>query len=110
MQPLQAFVLVALLLAAQGLGLAHHVLHGQSGQGGHAQAAVWLDGHDDGSADCRLIDQLGHADLALGTQALPPGLPTCSSAPAVRADRVLRAAPAPAYQARAPPRVTNARA
>lgn len=123
MQPLHALVLAALLLAAQGLGLAHRAVHGQGGGGpqaahaadaGHAvhggHAAAWLDGHDDGSANCRLIDQLGHADLAFGTPLglldAPAGaaaVPGCTTPAQGRT-------PSRAYQARAPPQEATARA
>jgi hypothetical protein len=98
-------MLAALLLAAQGLGLAHRALHGGSAQG--QVASAWLDEHEAGSADCRLIDQLGHADLAVGTQALAPCLPTAAAAPAARVGAVLPATPALAYSARAPPQATT---
>ena len=107
MRPLHALVFAALLLAAQGLGLAHHAVHGH---GGSAAQAAWLDGHEDGSADCRLIDQLGHADLAFGAPASLPGVPLAHAAPAACASTGLRRLPAPAYHARAPPQDLTARA
>lgn len=108
MQPLQALVLAALLLAAQGLGLAHHAVHGHGGEAAHA--AAWLDGHDDGSADCRLIDQLGHADLAFGATPAVVGVPAGAAAPANGAAASQGQAPSLAYQARAPPQETTDRA
>jgi hypothetical protein len=108
MQPLHALVLAALLLAAQGLGLAHHVVHGHGGASAHA--TVWLDGHGDGSADCRLIDQLGHADLAFGTPATPPGAPVGAAAHAGCIAPPWGRTPSLAYRARAPPQAEAARA
>lgn len=108
MQPLHALLLAALLLFAQGQGLAHHVVHGQGSSAAHTPE--WLDGHEEGSAECRLVDQLGHADLALGTAASLPAVPVAEAAPAAQP------APAPgctlalAYRARAPPQATTARA
>ncbi len=104
MSPLHAVVLAALLLAAQGLGLAHRALHGGGTQG--QVTSAWLDQHEAGSADCRLIDQLGHADLAFGKQAFPPCLPTPAAASAARVQPLPRATPAAAYSARAPPALT----
>jgi hypothetical protein len=60
-------------------------------------------GHDEGSAECRLLDQLAHVDALLGSApmasadaapAAPEGVAPCSAAGRPRA----------AYQARAPPR------
>lgn len=63
-----------------------------------------LSRHQAGDADCRLVDQLTHADALCpapaGSAAMPPP-PRLAPAPAARL--ALRPAPA-AYQARAPPR------
>jgi hypothetical protein len=109
MRPLHALLLAALLLAAQGLGLAHHVAHGQGGPA-TAHASPWLDGHDDGSADCRLIDQLGHADLAFGARAALPQAAVSAAPPARCRHPAQPLAPARPYQARAPPHDDAARA
>ncbi len=101
-RPLHALLLAALLLAAQALGLAHRTLHhGAVDEAAHATA--WLDGHDDGSSSCRLVDQLGHADLALAHAAAAPLLPpaACTVAPGVR--QALPSTPAAGYKARGPP-------
>lgn len=100
LHPLHALLLAALLLAAQGLGLDHHAVHGGTAQ---AHPVAWVDGHDDGSNDCRLIDQLGHADLAWGGPAPLPGLPLQGHAPARLAAGAWRQAPTLGYSARAPP-------
>jgi hypothetical protein len=109
MRPLHALLLAALLLAAQGLGLAHHVAHAQGGLA-TAHAGPWLDGHDDGSADCRLVDQLGHADLAFGALAALPPATVSTAPPAVCSRSAQPLAPARPYQARAPPQDDAARA
>jgi hypothetical protein len=77
-----AFVMAALLLVAQALGLSHRVHH----PGGDATAvqAVWGGEHEAGGAVCQLVDQLAHADAL------------CDGAPAAQA--VL--APADAIAAR----------
>ncbi len=104
--PLHALVMTALLLSAQALGLAHRAAHG-----GHsstqAHASAWLDGHKAGTADCRLIDQLGHADLGLGPHVDPPGLPTPAAASAVHVAVLLGATPALGYSARGPPQLSR---
>lgn len=87
-------VLTCALLWAQALGLAHRIVHGpQWSGGGHGlaqQAAVDPSGQSDadgllaslfaghqGDTDCRLFDQLGHADALPGVPslALPVLLP-----------------------------------
>lgn len=106
MRPLHALVLAALLLAAQGLGLAHHAVHGHAGDAAHA--AAWLDGHEDGSADCRLIDQLGHADLAFGTMSALAAAPCDAAGPAKGMATPPGQTLSLAYRARAPPQETTA--
>ena len=104
-RPFTAFVAVAALLLAQALGLAHRVAHAPQAlasvvhaQEGHAHG---FDAHhDQGSAECRLIDQAGHGDAA--------------TAPVVVADvpgvgREARGAAAPAFAALAPARAYHAR-
>lgn len=113
----QAWLLAVLLLAAQALGLAHRVAHapGLAHQTGHPPAAAHAvqasaahadghaSGHEAGSPDCRLIDQLAHADALCGAASLPPALPrTAAIAPAVPG-LALPSRGAAAYLARAPP-------
>jgi len=110
-------LLVVALLWAQLLGLAHHVLHSpQAGTvpavaqvaHGHEEPASGLLAHllapDGDESDCRLYDQLGHADVlpALAQPSLALPLPLYV-AQAVLACRFLPA-PAP-FEARAPPLV-----
>lgn len=104
-----AFVFAFALLAAQWLGLAHAVLHPQlpaHAAAAHAPAhglGALFAGHDDGSGDCRLYDQLGHAEP------LPPALPVLDTLPAAPPrvaagtshDATASGTP---YAARAPPR------
>ncbi|MCD0418877.1 hypothetical protein LOC51_16835 [Rubrivivax sp. JA1024] len=120
------FAVVFALLAAQWLGLAHTVLHGTAPAPSAVQAsghppsphpahdaapahehrhglAALFAGHDDGSADCRLYDQLAHAEP------LPPALPALDTLPPAPPrlaagrthDAAAEAAP---YAARGPPR------
>ena len=86
---------VLALLCAQGIGLAHGIAHPHS-RGGlpSAQAVVAVvdaaaatsAAHDDGSVQCRLLDQLAHADLlsappALATPLLPAEAPGLAAVP-----------------------------
>ncbi len=94
--------LVGLLLLSQALGLAHRIEHAGPAHEGEAHAALLPD-HEAGSAECRLVDQLGLGDglcSPLPALDLPPMRPLWR-APAAAAP-VARLAPA-AYQARAPP-------
>lgn len=108
-------LLAVVLLLAQSAGLRHGVLHPHAGLGqgaaglqssaghaapGAAEAAVAH--HEDGSALCRLVDHLGHADLLPTTtlvvlQAarppLPPAAPCAGATPCTTT----------AYEARGPP-------
>lgn len=106
-RPLHAWLLAALLLAAQALGLAHHIRHAPGlGAAATTVAAAppdWADGHAAGSAECRLVDQLAHADgLCDATWAAAPAAPA-SPAPAAVPTPAPRAGSAAAYRARAPP-------
>ncbi|BAL94505.1 hypothetical protein [Rubrivivax gelatinosus] len=104
-----AFALAFVLLAAQWLGLAHTVLHPQlpaHAAAAHAPAhglGALFAGHADGSGDCRLYDQLAHAEP------LPPALPALDTLPpappriAAGSTHDAAAEPAP-YAARGPPR------
>ena len=101
------------LLLAQGLGQAHALSHAsgpwqgqqeQQEQQGHS--GDWIGGsHDAGDADCRLIDQLSHAD---GLSSWPLAVPALMPA----GDGLVLPAPAPLprralapSRARAPPRL-----
>ena len=139
LQPLHAWLLAALLLAAQALGLAHRVAHapglpgaaaahaaavfsadlhahGDGAAGAHAEgtAGVQAHGHgaigaaagshhEAGSADCRLIDQLAHADAMCGSAGLPPELLRTAATGAAVDLTSLPAGSAAAYLARGPP-------
>ena len=106
---LRAWLLATLLLAAQAAGLAHRVLHAPGGPtgAGAAQgmsAASWGGTHEPGSADCRLVDQLAHADLLCGAAAALHLPPPAAAAVAAVLPQALPARPVAAYLARAPPR------
>ncbi len=101
--PWQAWLLAVLLLAAQGAGLAHRVAHGLA-VSEHAAQQDFHAGHDEGSAECRLVDQLTHADaLCAGEPATPPAFAAAVAMPVRLAGRLAEGASA-AYLARAPPR------
>jgi hypothetical protein len=100
-----AFIAVLALLLAQALGLAHGIAH-PNAQGlaflaaspaGHAHVDA-PDGqaHDEGSPQCRLIDQLTHADLLVA----PPPATLTDASPA----------PLPAFAAQQAPALEVARA
>jgi hypothetical protein len=129
----RALWLCAALLAAQWLGHAHAVAHGAGAgaaptAASHAQADCTpaalgfapafqvaqhdhdhapdlslADGHEAGGAECRLIDQLGHAALLWAAQAPAGQLEQRDPAPQAGATAPPAAAPAAGYQARAPP-------
>ncbi len=100
--PLRAWLLAVLLLLSQAAGLAHRIAHATPAGGTTAQA-VWKADHKAGSGDCRLIDQLTHADaLCSGTPAAAPPLPPADTAVALLAEAV-RARPGPQHLARGPP-------
>lgn len=103
---LRAWLLATLLLAAQAAGLAHRVLHapGATGATNAAQAAAaWGGSHEPGSADCRLIDQLAHADLLCGAAAASATLPKATATVVAALPQSVPVRPAAAYLARAPP-------
>ncbi len=121
-RPLQAWLLAALLLLAQGWGLAHRVAHapglGHAGvahaapgrvQGpvsdhAHVQAAVsWAAGHEADTAECRLIDQLAHADGLCADAWAVASAPRPNEAHGAAPPLAPRAGSASAYLARAPP-------
>lgn len=104
------------LLAAQTLGLWHGVLHPHAGGfashshaggvAGHhhqtAAAGASLAHHDDGSALCRLVDHLAHADVLLAAPIAALVAPAHGSLP-VHAPTDLAASAASPYEARGPP-------
>ena len=114
---LHVWWLAALLLAAQALGLAHRVAHatglpsavavqaaalaiGSADAPAHGDAGA---GHEAGSADCRLIDQLAHADALCGSGYSPPALPRTSASGTLASFPALPLGSAAAYLARGPP-------
>lgn len=103
---LQVWLLAALLLAAQAFGLAHRVAHAPGLHCDHPHhhgAASPLAGHEAGSAECRLIDQLAHADALFGSPVLPPLLAPEATALVAAALPARPQGGAAAYLARAPP-------
>jgi hypothetical protein len=76
-------MMAAALLWLQALGLWHQVVHGHGAQGGAAVASASehdhhddhaFAGHDEGDPQCRLFDQLAHADIAFASPAALPAL------------------------------------
>jgi len=77
-------MMAAALLWLQALGLWHLVVHGHAAPGGAAATfASGFDphdhhddrafaGHDEGDPQCRLFDQLAHADIAFASPAALP--------------------------------------
>jgi hypothetical protein len=119
---------VLALLLAQSLGLAHRVWHDP----GHAHRLIaaagtpqWnlkagpdcpehahhdggpFHGHEEGSAECRLLDQLAHAD-ALLAGAAATSVALLPAAPAGLVPGSAEGRHLAAYQARAPPRPAGA--
>ena len=94
--------LAAAMLMLQALGLWHGVVHARvihDGAHGTAQAFA---GHDDGDPQCRLYDQLAHADLVFGVA--PAWSGACADGAAVAAVPAGRLAPqAAGFLARGPP-------
>lgn len=116
MQPWHAWLLAALLLAAQALGLAHRVEHAPGSQPLHAAAHALVhgagehsasesgrSGHQPGDADCRLVDQLGHADALCSAPVLAAAILPPAGQGVAPASRLAAMPPPAAYQARAPP-------
>ncbi len=77
-------MMAAALLCLQALGLWHQVVHGHVAHGGAAAAFAHghdphdhhedherhaFAGHDEGDPQCRLFDQLAHADIAFAAPA-----------------------------------------
>lgn len=93
-------LLLAALLCVQTLGLVHRVLHARAVP---AVASAEADfGHAAGDADCRILDQLAHADLAFGL-AVPVVVASRPLPPATRLPAGRLAAQASGYLARGPP-------
>jgi len=139
LQPLHAWLLAVLLLAAQALGLTHRVAHAPGLAGAtvaqatasanvfaaatasalEAAAAAESAGapahahshfpHEAGSADCRLIDQLEHADALCAGVCLSPALPRAAVTGAAATLPAVSAGGAAAYLARGPPAGDSAR-
>jgi hypothetical protein len=108
-RPLAALVAVAALLLAQALGLAHGVVHAPQALAlvapAHDDHAHGFDAHhDEGSAECRLIDQAGH-DHRRGDRVAVADVPGVGrEARGAAALSFVALAPARAYHARGPPR------
>jgi len=119
-----AWLLAALLLAALALGLAHRIEHAPGLRAAWAlepvgaaaaasadpapvddmaQALPVMGSHHAGDPECRLVDQLGHADALCGGAWEAPALAPVPRAVPVGPHRVATLPPAAAYQARAPP-------
>ncbi|CAD5372418.1 conserved hypothetical protein [Rubrivivax sp. A210] len=105
-----------LLLLAQSLGLLHGYSHGHGAASvaltpavsaddlaAHGHRAPGLfDGHEDDSAECRLFDQLLHADSLL-TDATALAEPPAAAPPQPSRHGVRLASQAAGYLARGPP-------
>jgi hypothetical protein len=100
--------MVCAMLLAQLLGLAHRVAHGGAlqarGQAGPEWRVSLFDTHHD-AADCRLFDQLSHAD-APGVDLAQAPARVEPQAPALPTTRPDAAAAHGAYLARGPPALT----
>lgn len=116
--PLRAWLLALLLLAAQAAGLSHRLQHASAPGPGSATAQQAFAGdahvatagaertagdHAPGSADCRLIDQLSHADALCAGMAPATVQALAHSAPRAPATWQAPRGPAAHYLARAPP-------
>jgi hypothetical protein len=126
------WLLIALWCTAQALALEHRIAHGAALHAGVPAAAAPAPlfgvhppllavqahhhgehcehtqpadphGHDAGSAECRLVDQVGHADALLAEPALPGPPAARVQPPTARVAAGPQAAPARPYEARAPP-------
>jgi hypothetical protein len=100
--PLRACLLALLLLVSQATGLAHRIAHAAPVGGTTAQAVLKAD-HQPGSADCRLIDQLSHADALCSGLPVAAALLLPAATPVALAAEAVRARPAPEHLARGPP-------
>jgi hypothetical protein len=117
---MRAWLLALVLLAAQVAGLAHRVVHTPlSGTGTPAATAQALGqdrqdqqrrigaDHQSGSADCRLFDQLLHADALCVAAAVTAALALPADNEIALQAEAARATSAALYLARAPPRVSR---
>lgn len=94
---IHAWLLAAVLLLAQGVAMAHRFAHEPSAGDG------WSQDHEAGGAECRLVDQLAHADALCGGDAPVPALVGVGAAASARPASVLAIAAPAAYLARGPP-------
>ena len=100
-----ASLLVVALLWTQGLGLWHRQVHSGIGHAAHPTASLGkLFSHHQTDTDCRLYDQLSHADGAPALLAIAPAL--LALPPILQASHGLAVARWHAlFQARGPPSV-----
>lgn len=103
LRPLHAWLLALLLLAAQAAGLSHRVVHAPGLAPAHT---AWADGHEQGQDDCRLVDQLAHADALCGAAQAPLALLPLAAAATPLRPQARPAGKAAAYLARGPPPAT----
>ena len=101
-----AFVAALALLLAQAIGMAHAVAHPQTRQLAAAVAdhdhGAFDAQHEEGSPQCRLLDQLSHADGAVASPlAQTFAAPTAAFTAAPTA--LVRATCGCGYHARGPP-------
>lgn len=104
-------LLAAALLMLQALGLWHQVVHGPAGHGAVAVSASEHDHHDDhafagheeGDPQCRLFDQLAHADIAFASAGAAPVL-AATGGPEAATPAGRLAPQAAGFLARGPPR------
>jgi hypothetical protein len=104
-----AGLMICVLLLSQALVQLHRVLHASERAHGHAQQALEhgapqdLFGHDTGSAECQIFDQLSHAD-DVGLRFIEPGAAPPATLPAPEQQAPKVAVQAAGYLARGPPR------
>lgn len=102
-RPAAGWVLLVLLWSlGQALALGHRVGVGTADHHAHHAHAIGGE-HDEGGAQCRLIDQAGLAEALPSAVVHAPVLPGRWRARPVLAPMAPGAAPWPAYEARAPP-------
>lgn len=104
-------MMAAALLWLQALGLWHQVVHGHAVHSGAAPASAGghdshdhhaFAGHDEGDPQCRLFDQLAHADIAFAAANAAPCL-TAGDGPVAATPAGRPAAQAAGFLARGPP-------
>ena len=99
-RPATGWVLLVLLWSlGQALALGHRVGDGAADHHAHAIGGE----HEEGGAQCRLIDQAGLAEALASAVVHAPLLPSPWQAHPALVPMALGAAPWPAYEARAPP-------